>query len=440
MRTRLPLAAFAAAAALGVAASTAAGAESTFWVKGYDEPSTPSRYDRVRVLRFGPESGRRVLVLVPGTIAGAGAFVPVARELVKRVPGLQVWAVDRRSNALEDVSRFRPGTSLAEALDYYGGLKFRQVDGARQARYARRWGLMVSVEDLRRVLAAAHRGGRKVTLGGHSLGASTAVAYAAWDFNGRPGHRDFDGLVLIDGGLLGTFDGAGLLEARQRKAEIDHGDPFTSLLPGLPVWAAGVFSEMGAMYAKRAASARSTLQDYPLLPAAFRPPVPVTNEALLGYAFDRDTSPRSLELLWVRGGRLAASGDPRPWEEGGRTPVQSITSALFHEPVNGAEWYFPRRLTLDVDAASLLRRTRASLLLGVRAWDVSTMTDQIYAYQSALTGGRVLRGARALFRRSDSPRAVYANDPGAMHNDAIWGQPSSNYFLNTVVPFLKRLG
>ena len=38
-------------------------------------------------------------------------------------------------------------------------------------------------------------------LGGHSAGASTAVAYAAWDFAGRPGFRDLSGLVLIDGGL-----------------------------------------------------------------------------------------------------------------------------------------------------------------------------------------------------------------------------------------------
>ena len=36
-------------------------------------------------------------------------------------------------------------------------------------------------------------GRRKVILGGHSLGASTTVAYAAWDFNGRPGYKDLAG-------------------------------------------------------------------------------------------------------------------------------------------------------------------------------------------------------------------------------------------------------
>jgi hypothetical protein len=167
----------------------------------------------------------------------------------------------------------------------------------------------------------------------------------------------------------------------------------------------------------------------------------VTTEALLGYAFDRDTSPRSLQLLWVRAGQLSGSGDPQRWVDGGRTPVQNIATALFQEPVNGVEWYFPRRLTLDVDAASPLSATnRAELLLGLRTWHLRTMNLPIYAYQTSLTSGRVLRGAKALFSRSKSPRATYVNDPGAMHVDPLWGKASNNFFLRTVAPFLKRLG
>ena len=67
-------------------------------------------------------------------------------------------------------------------------------------------------------------------LGGHSAGASTAVAYAAWDFAGRPGYRDIDGLVLIDGGLLGSFDSADLARA---KAEL-RGHPVGEGLPRHP--------------------------------------------------------------------------------------------------------------------------------------------------------------------------------------------------------------
>jgi len=48
------------------------------------------------VTRIGPASARTLLVLVPGFSGGAGGFTP----------GLQVWALDRRSQALEDTSVF----------------------------------------------------------------------------------------------------------------------------------------------------------------------------------------------------------------------------------------------------------------------------------------------------------------------------------------------
>ena len=311
VRKRIFLALIAAAAAMLLPASPAlAGASEPYVsIKGYNEPGTPAKYDKVFVRKFGSTSAKRVLVLVPGFVGGSGDFTLVARELTKRVPGLAVWAVDRRSNALEDTSKFVTGTSLDAAYDYYLGLNFKMVDGAKDAPFARRWGLKVAMEDLRRVILAARRGGRKVILGGHSLGGSSTVAYATWDFRGRAGYRDVDGLVLIDGGLLGSFSSANLTQARQRKAAIDSGDPFSVLL-GLPPSAAGVFAELGGMYAKLAPGQVSRPQNYPLLPAAFKPAFPVTNEALLGHAFDKDTSPAGLELLRVRAGRLAASGDP----------------------------------------------------------------------------------------------------------------------------------
>ena len=439
MRMRL-LAVTVVVVAAFAASPAAAGAVTILEIPGYDEPRTPDRYDRVRVLRFGPQAARRVLVLVPGEIGGAGGFKILAEALVRRVPGLQVWALDRRSNALEDTSRFQGATSLDTALDYYGGVKLRQVDGARDAPYARRWGLKVAVEDLRRVVQIARRGGRKVTLGGHSLGASTAVAYAAWDFAGRPGHRDIDGLVLIDGGLLGTFHTADLAEAQRRKAEIDGGDPFLAYLEGYPPWAAGVLAELGAMFAAREPQARSRLQDFPLLPPAFKPAVPVTNQGLLGYAFDRETSPAGFEGLRVDGGALAGSGDVRGWVDGGRTPVGNVARILFQEPVNSVEWYFPRRLTLDVDAASPLARTGAGRLLGLRTWHVRSITDSIYAYQTGYTQGRVVPAAHELFRRTRSRFFSRLDDPGAEHEDPLWATPSRNAFVRGVVPFLKRLG
>src|SRR5687768_8114940 len=69
----------------------------------------PELFDRVFVDKIGPPQASRVLVLVPGFIGGAGDFGLIARDIVSRVPDLQVWAVDRRANALEDTSVFATG-------------------------------------------------------------------------------------------------------------------------------------------------------------------------------------------------------------------------------------------------------------------------------------------------------------------------------------------
>jgi hypothetical protein len=438
-RTLLPLAA---AALVAAALASTAAAEPYVPIAGYRAPGTPARYDRVFVTKTGPASAHRVLVLVPGYLGGAGDFTLIARELVRRVPGLQVWALDRRSNAFEDVSRFRPGTSLQTANDYYLGLHHRQVDGARDAPFTRGWGLRVALEDLRRVVLAARAGGRReVILGGHSLGASTTLAYASWDFAGHPGYRDVKGLVLIDGGLLGTFAHSNLTAARRRLAAIQSGDPFESILRGLPPWAGGVFLEIGAMYARQEPNVASPLQDSPLLPAFLRPRVRVTNEGLLGYDLDQSTGPAALALVRFRAGMLAPSGDPRPWRAGEVTPIQNVARTFWQEPGNGVEWYFPKRLRLDVDGVSDLRPSPVTRLLGLRPFHTAQVDIPLYAIQTDLTRGRVLAGARRFVARSRVPRSTLVDwSRQSSHLDPLVAAPARNRFLATVVPFLRGLG
>ena len=128
-------------------------------------------------------------------------------------------------------------------------------------------------------------------LGGHSLGASMAVAYAAWDFGGRAGHRDLSGLVLIDGGLLGTFTTPQLAGVKRRLAALRTADPFVDLLGRARAVGGGRAERDAGLYARLRPDARATLTDFPLIPASLRAPVPATNEGALGYAFDRSTSP-----------------------------------------------------------------------------------------------------------------------------------------------------
>ena len=245
-------------------------------------------------------------------------------------------------------------------------------------------------------------------LGGHSLGASMALAYAAWDFGGRAGHRHLSGLVLIDGGLLGRLGSPQLAGIRQRLAALRTSDPFLDLLgTGVP-WASGVLSATAGLYTRLRPDARAALSDFALLPASLRAPFPVTNEAALGYAFDRTTSPAALALIQVRAGRVAPTGDPRPWQDGEVTSIQNVARLFGRSPVDATEWYFPRRLSLDVDGASfsLGRNAVTRPLRGLRLSHRRTIRLPLYALQTDLSRGRVLRGARRLITSLADPGAA----------------------------------
>ncbi|HEY8002193.1 MAG TPA: hypothetical protein VID76_09660, partial [Solirubrobacterales bacterium] len=420
---------------------------------GSDGPG-PEAYDQVYVHQMGPKKADRVLVLMPGTQGGAGDFTLLARDLTKQVDGLQVWSIDRRTQALEDTPVFAQALagekSLQEMFDYYLGwitnggtpaAHFNFLD-ANTVPFAREWGMATALDDARKVVLAAGKGGREVILGGHSLGASLTAAYAAWDFNGKPGYKDVDGLVLIDGGLLGSFDAYDLGQAQQQITDLQTSNPFLDLLGlGIPE-AAGLFAEVGGAYARlEPAAAATTIQNYPLLPAEFKPAFPVTNRGLFGYAFDRDTSPAALGLLHINAGRLAATGDPRDWEDGGVTPVARLAETFGQEPVNATEWYFPKRLTIDTNGADQMKMNDVATFLGLRLMHTDQIDVPIYAFQTDLTEGGVLHGAKALVKRAKTTKreALLVNgDPQQSHLDPLTAAPKQNKFLKNLVRFLDQ--
>ena len=216
MRTRLIfligfLVAVAGASSCGTAASPSARPLGGYVDAGLCRPGSPAKYDKVGVIKVGPSSAKNVLVLEPGTSAGSAYFVPLAKWIVSRTSGWQVWSVERRENLLEDQSElnlYKEGRATATQLfDYYlGYLKNHsitqhfQLISTSDVEFAKQWGMHVAVEDLHTVIEAAKKLGGRVVLGGHSLGGSVVTAYATWDFNGRAGADDLAGLVYIDGG------------------------------------------------------------------------------------------------------------------------------------------------------------------------------------------------------------------------------------------------
>src|SRR3954451_12781359 len=444
VRNRAALALAGTVAALALTAAPALARERVITVPT-PPAAGPAQFNHVTVHQFGPASAKRVMALMPGTQGGAGDFTLDARYLVKREPGMQVWAIDRRTQDLEDTATFAAAESgqipLQHAFDYYlngGGFHFRGPD---DDPYAREWGMGVALNDAHAVVELARNHGRRqVVLGGRSLGASLTAAYAACDFNGRPGYKVLAGLVLIDGGLLGSFDAYDLQQAQQQVADLQTGSPFLDLLgAGFPE-IAGIFAEIGGLYAEKAPTAPATaFQSYPLLPASFNPPFPVTNRALLAYAFDRDSTPPDLGLLHINGGTLAASGDPRDWQDGGVTPLARLAETFGQEPTNAVEWYFPKRLTIDTNGADQMTQNDVANFLGLRLMHTPKVNLPLYAIATDLAGAHVLDGARNLIARSRITKkqsTLVNRNPLMSHLDPLTAAPKTNAFLKTVVPFL----
>ena len=108
------------------AAPVSASAATRFHrIAGFPSPGTPAKYNQVGILEVGPRSAPNILVLNPGTSASAAYFAPLARDIVRRAKGWQVWAVERRENLLEDhsvLNRAKRGQATGRQLfDYYLG-------------------------------------------------------------------------------------------------------------------------------------------------------------------------------------------------------------------------------------------------------------------------------------------------------------------------------
>jgi pimeloyl-ACP methyl ester carboxylesterase len=445
--------AFVAGVAL-LAGVSLAGAR-TFTVKT-PHADGPAKYDRAYVQAFGNRKARRVLILMPGTFGGAGDFTLAAKRLVQKDRSLQVWALDRREQALEDTSMFERAAdgkaTLQDVFDYYLGSildpginpRFEFLD-TRDMDYAENWGMKTVLNDTRAVVRQARRTGRRVILGGHSVGASLAISYAAWDFHGRPGYRDLDGLVLIDGGLLGSFDPYNLAQAKEAMARIrdERVGPFSRLIGNLPPEIAGLFAGVGGYFAKFAADEPATqLENYPLLPGNLKPPYPATNEALFGYDFDRDTSPPDLSSLHVNSGHIAPQGaGPAGWIDEGITPIRNLADTFSQNPVNAVDWYFPTRITIDANGADQMKMNPVAKYLGLRIKHTGKVNLPFYVIQTDNTDGDVLKGARNWLRRTRTPKrqTVLVNaDPQMSHLDPLLAAPGKNVFLKTVTPFLKE--
>jgi hypothetical protein len=431
------------------------------WMAGDAAPGTPRIYDKVGVIKIGPATARNVLVLEPGTSAGGAYFVPLARWIVARAPGWQVWSVERRENLLEDQSALnlakRGKVNATGLFDYYlGWIKdpnvthhFRFIPAA-SVQFAKQWGMTVAVHDLHAVIDAARRLGGRVVLGGHSLGGAVVTAYATWDFGGRAGANGLAGLVYIDGA---SFGAASASSARRALAKLrsPSSSPWLTF-GGITSPFAGLYNATGSMAALLDPNGASLGQASGLLNGTgLTPSVPVTNLGQYGFALNVPTSPPGLIAAQAHLGRgLVTTGSPpHGWDGAGAlTPITRFAAMFAGAGVTGAdgtEWYFPARLTLDTAAVDNGIPTGAQKVLGEAATFGRRLPRslRIYAFGAALAGPHQLlvKATRALARQSHIParNLTLVNEPAYAHNDPAGAYPHNDFFSH-LIPFLKHMG
>lgn len=375
---------------------------------GHQESHTPKTYNQTSYLRYYNQSKTNtILVLMPGVFMGSTAFDGFARQLVAQTSGVEVWALDRRSNQIEsrgvsrDALRKRDASpAYAHFVTHAGKPGGFQPAAKSELLFMAHWGLDTHLQDLHRVVLAARKRAKRVIVGGHSLGASLASLYVAAKIEpGKTGQDFVDGLVLLDG-LVGRTGGGAGTDITKAVSDLEAGKT--------DVYNAGVTKYLVEREARNLLAV--------LAPAALAPTdflaFPASNLAVAGLFESANTSPLPLLSSSVGesvGARLTNA--PRPpgsvlriapglrnvagldegsqridWRAGppGDHPVDLIGYLRTDvQPVSDfGEWYFPSRLTLDLTA---VRVSFANLPGFVPNLEVRTPTLIIGAGKGYLT-------------------------------------------------------
>jgi hypothetical protein len=116
-----------------------------------------------------------------------------------------------------------------------------------------------------------------------------------------------------------------------------------------------------------------------------------------------------------------------------------LAQTFGREPGNAVEWYFPRRLTIDTNGADQMRMNDVARFLGLRLMHTDRIDVPVYAFQTDLTGGDVLQGARRLVERArttERDALLIDGAPEQSHLDPLMAAPEQNEFLSGLEEFL----
>lgn len=189
--------------------------------------------DYIRFLRYRPatDNGQpkpveAVIVLIPGYMGGANSFDYLGRQIVSMAEAdsangsVEVWAMERRGNCLEDLTGMNAAEAASDtriAIDYYfngvpvDGASFQGFHSDADLGFLSEFGLELLMKDIWTVVTTKipdpETRRQCVFIGGHSMGGTFTSFFAGWDFDGDPstlddaGYRNCAGLIGLDGNV-----------------------------------------------------------------------------------------------------------------------------------------------------------------------------------------------------------------------------------------------
>jgi hypothetical protein len=234
-------------------------------------------------------------------------------------------------------------------------------------------------------------------------------------------------------------------EATQSLQALQTSTPWLAF-GGIPAPFAGIYNATGSTGALIDPNSPSLGEMFPLLPADLKPPVPATNLGQYGYALDVHTSPPALWPAQAHLGQLDTSVSPAGWNgTGALTPIQrfaTMFSGTGLKSIDGTEWYFPARLTIDEGAVAEGNANPAQAVLDVQATHGSDLPKGLRIYAFGAYGGQaILDAATTLANQSQIPSSnlTLVNRQGTYaHNDPAAAYPTNEFFTN-LVHFLMQI-
>ncbi len=409
---------------------------------------TPAENNVAIFLRYRadpPQPARAIIIAMPGFLGGGASFDALARALIKQSTSagtpVELWAIDRRANTLEDTRGMDSAEFLQDAEiahEYYygtdtvGGVAFDGFRPNDDLDFMSEWGLETHIEDVRRIVSLIPKNTQKsrVFFMGHSLGASFVEAYAAWKFSDdTQGVDEFAGLILLDGvlndtpisedeflnGVTGAFPSPGVNEIRAETR--------VSQLPilGQDVYTVSQVLALRALQDPEGIVEEDEPRDNLLRFALNLGALPhMTNRAALAFGFDDASSPLIIsvshlgqseggpleEYQGVFGGTLSHPSDPNAtydWVDAfdttpaELTPVNALAESMTLGGSNFYEWYFPARLSLDLAAVGGARIEQDSYQtnFGLRAVGGAEIDAPILAVAAGLLAPNDYEALRA---------------------------------------------